>query len=38
MLQAEWEHHDIETAADANAMAKPNIPTVGANQSPEVTV
>ena len=22
MLQAEWEHHDIETAADANAMAK----------------
>ena len=23
---------------NANAMAKPNIPTVGANQSPEVTV
>ena len=22
MLQAEWEHHDIETAADANAMAR----------------
>ena len=22
MLQAEWEHHDIETTADANAMAK----------------
>ena len=22
MLQAEWTHHDIETAADANAMAK----------------